>query len=135
MRSTREGARRRGRRREGGVVATEFALIAPILITLVFGIIDFGFVFNAQIALTQAAREGVRVGAIGDNPNETLMEDRFRASFSALGAGVPAVAAAACDAGDTENEATLTATLPFETPMARFGPFTLSSTAVMRCGG
>lgn len=51
--------------REKGTSAVEFAIILPILVMLVFGIIQFGLVFNNYIALTHAAREGARLAAVG----------------------------------------------------------------------
>lgn len=48
-----------------GAAALEFALILPILVLLVCGIIEFGFVFQAQLALTHAAREGARIASVG----------------------------------------------------------------------
>ena len=54
--------------RERGAVAVEFALLAPVLIMLLLGIMEFGRAYNAQITLSSAAREGVRVMAIGNNP-------------------------------------------------------------------
>jgi Flp pilus assembly protein TadG len=48
-----------------GAAAVEFALLLPVLLLMVFGIIDFGRALNAQITLTQAAREGVRLAAVG----------------------------------------------------------------------
>ncbi|MDQ2745587.1 MAG: pilus assembly protein [Chloroflexota bacterium] len=38
----------------------EFALLLPILLFLVMGIIDFGFIFSSRIAIANAARTGVR---------------------------------------------------------------------------
>ena len=52
-------------RGDRGAAAVEFALVMPLLLLLVFGIIDFGRAYNMQIMLTQAAREGVRVAALG----------------------------------------------------------------------
>lgn len=52
-------------RSESGASALEFALVAPILIVLVMGIIEFGFMFQAQLALTHAAREGARMASVG----------------------------------------------------------------------
>jgi Flp pilus assembly protein TadG len=43
----------------------EFALLLPVLLFLIFGLIDFGRALNAQITLTQAAREGARLAALG----------------------------------------------------------------------
>lgn len=45
---------------EDGAAAVEFALVLPVLILLVFGIIEFGLVFNRWLSVTHAAREGVR---------------------------------------------------------------------------
>lgn len=42
--------------------------MVPILILLVLGIIEFGWLFNAQITLTSAAREGARVAVVNDDP-------------------------------------------------------------------
>lgn len=53
----------RGSRR--GAVTVEAALVTPMLITMLFGIIEFGFIFKDLLMLHQAAREGVRVAAIG----------------------------------------------------------------------
>ncbi len=52
---------------ERGAVAVEFALLAPVLVMLLLGIMEFGRAYNAQVTLSSAAREGVRVMAIGNN--------------------------------------------------------------------
>jgi Flp pilus assembly protein TadG len=54
--------RLRGHRDEGAS-ALEFALILPLLIVLVFGVLYGGIVLNDQLSVTQAAREGARFGA------------------------------------------------------------------------
>ena len=59
---------RRKAPRDRGAAAVEFALLLPLLMLLVFGIVDFGRALNAQITLTQAAREGARLAALGE-PN------------------------------------------------------------------
>jgi Flp pilus assembly protein TadG len=51
--------------RDRGTAAVEFVLVLPALLLIVFGIIDFGRALNAQIVLTGAAREGVRLAALG----------------------------------------------------------------------
>ena len=52
---------------EKGASAVEFALILPILIILVFGIVQFGIAFNNYITITHAAREGARIAAVDLN--------------------------------------------------------------------
>jgi len=49
----------------------EFALIMPFLLMLVFGVIQFGTLFNRQQGMHAAAREGARVAAL---PSSTLAE-------------------------------------------------------------
>ncbi len=57
------GIRRRLRRDTDGVVAVEFALILPIMAMLVFGTIEFGMLFRANLTVSQAARAGARTAA------------------------------------------------------------------------
>jgi Flp pilus assembly protein TadG len=51
-------------RSEKGAAAIEFALIAGILFMFVFGIIEFGRIFNELEVLNSAAREGARAAAV-----------------------------------------------------------------------
>jgi Flp pilus assembly protein TadG len=51
---------RRRRQRDDGAVVVEAALILPILLMLVFGIIEFGMLFRANTTVSQAARAGAR---------------------------------------------------------------------------
>ncbi|WP_155369199.1 TadE/TadG family type IV pilus assembly protein [Catellatospora vulcania] len=51
-------------RRDRGAAAVEMALMLPLLLLLVFGIIDFGRMLNTQIRITEAAREGARAVTI-----------------------------------------------------------------------
>lgn len=55
---------------ENGQTLVEFALILPILLLLVMGIIQFGIIFSAQIGITNAAREGARAAAVGYSVSE-----------------------------------------------------------------
>lgn len=51
-------------RNEEGQSMVEFALLLPILMIILLGIVEFGFMFNAQITLNSASREYVRIYAI-----------------------------------------------------------------------
>jgi Flp pilus assembly protein TadG len=56
---------------------TEFALVLPILALLLFGVIQFGIVFNNYIQLTDAVRAGARKGAVGrhlPNPEGAVIQ-------------------------------------------------------------
>jgi Flp pilus assembly protein TadG len=52
---------------ERGQTMTEFALILPILLVLLFGIMQFGVIFNNYVTLTDAARAASRKGAVSRN--------------------------------------------------------------------
>lgn len=53
---------------ERGAAIVEFAIIFPVLIVLLFGVIDFGRAFFVRNNLIAAAREGARAGAVYTNP-------------------------------------------------------------------
>src|SRR5215218_2604286 len=55
-------------RGERGATAVEFAFIVPLLIVLVLGIAEFGRAFQVSGTLSAAAREGVRVMALQNDP-------------------------------------------------------------------
>lgn len=57
------------RRDQRGTAVVEFALVAPILFLLVFGILDFGRALNYYNQLTQLAGQGARAAAVDGNPN------------------------------------------------------------------
>jgi len=62
-------AGRSGRRQERGAAAVEFALVAPLLILLVMGIISYGYMLSFRQALSQGAAEGARAAAVSPYPD------------------------------------------------------------------
>jgi len=52
-------------RDDRGAAAVEFALVLPILLVLVLGIVQFGITFSQWLEMEHAAREGARWGSIG----------------------------------------------------------------------
>ncbi len=55
--------RRRDHRRRGGAIV-EFAVVLPLLLTILFGIIEYGYVFMVRQSLQHAAREGCRLASL-----------------------------------------------------------------------
>lgn len=49
---------------ESGQTMTEFALIMPLLLVLLFGVVQFGIAFNNYVALTDAVRAGARKAVV-----------------------------------------------------------------------
>ena len=51
---------------DSGAAAVEFALVVPLLLLLVFGIINFGVLFSQQVSINNGVREGARRAVVGD---------------------------------------------------------------------
>jgi Flp pilus assembly protein TadG len=56
----------RRKRGQEGAALVEFALIAPILFLILFGLIDFGFIYNDFLSVRQGVRDGARQGAVAN---------------------------------------------------------------------
>jgi Flp pilus assembly protein TadG len=52
-------------RRDAGAELVEFALVLPLLLLVLGGIVDFGILLQRQQVVTNAAREGARLAAVG----------------------------------------------------------------------
>ena len=121
-----------------GAAAVEFALVLPLLLILIFGIIDFGRLLNAKITLTEAAREGARATAL-------LGEDAGSArARSAAGYPIDDPDVHACPSSpDPDDDATVTVRYEFQfiTPISFLlgaggdGTVELSAKGVMPCLG
>ena len=79
--------RLRSRRREGGAVAVEFALIFPLLAIIVFAIIQYGFYFWAMQGGSAAAREAARKAAVGNPTSCSDFENAVRDNVDAIETG------------------------------------------------
>src|SRR5438874_12108309 len=66
FRSTKSSSQRRGRR---GSAVLDAALVFPILLSLTFGAIEYGYYFFVKNTLQGAAREGCRSGIVLNNAN------------------------------------------------------------------
>ena len=123
-----------------GATAVEFALVLPVLLMILMGIVDFGRALNAQVTLTQAVREGARLAAL-KQPNVVS-----RTQGAATGLSGVAVTVTSCPTppSASSNASVLASvTFNFVTPVGAlaglfggggFGaPITLSATGVMPC--
>jgi hypothetical protein len=75
---------RRRRRSDSGAELIELAIVLPILLIVVAGIVDFGFLFRRYEAITNAAREGARV-AILPNFNDVDVQERVKQYIDSTG--------------------------------------------------
>jgi Flp pilus assembly protein TadG len=135
---------RRGRL-DRGAAAVEMALVMPLLIAMIIGIIDFSRIFNAELQLSQAAREGVRLASLRPNPSApevTAILDRavlaapnpaFGAALTRGGVTLPTPCPAAT-ALTTASVAVVQVTYQFQGIFWMNGKY-LTQKAVMRCLG
>jgi Flp pilus assembly protein TadG len=126
-------------RRDRGAAAVEFALVLPVLLLVMCGIVDFGRAYNAQVTLTQSAREGARLAALA----QPDVVNRTRAAAVPL-SGV-GVAVTSCPSGSTGDAVVVTSySFSFVTPVGALaglfgasfgGPLAMTGRGVMRCQG
>lgn len=117
----------------------EFAIVLPLLLLLIGGMVDFGRLFYTEVMLTNAAREGTRAEMYG-NPPDT----RANAALSGKVQNASVTINSPCAAGATTGYAQITVSAPFQwtllkPAMALFGGTiadpTLTGKAKMQCGG
>lgn len=129
---------------ERGAAAVEFALLAPVLIMLLLGIMEFGRAYNAQITLSNAAREGVRVMAINNSQsaakvatknvagalNPGLKDEKIVFKYQTTPATTPVPTACSANV-----QVTVTIDYSLSTMTGIAGPFAMKGTGTMQCGG
>jgi Flp pilus assembly protein TadG len=121
---------------ERGAAALELALILPILVLLVFGIIEFGRGYNANVEIQGAVREGARSLSLGGTTSQA--ESTVQAAASNL-TPITFSNETTCSPRDGASvppkNATITATynLSYNIPLFKSGAWTITATGVIRC--
>ncbi len=126
------------RKKRRGAAAVEFAVVAPIFLLLVFGMIEYGRMVMVQQVITNASREGARVGVLDGSTNldVTSIVTQYLTSGSISGATITVTPTNPEDAA-FGDPVTVTVDIPFSqvswlpSPMY-LGGTTLSATTVMR---
>ena len=73
---------------ERGAAAVEFALLLPVLLTILYGIIEFGMIMYGREVVTNASREGARAGIIQVSPKPTSGQITAIATNYLTGTGI-----------------------------------------------
>lgn len=79
-----KGRMRRGRSQRGarrGAAVVEFAVVTPLLLMMIFGVMEFGWAFMVHETLTNAAREACRVGVLQDSTDDDI-QARFAVAIA-----------------------------------------------------
>ena len=139
---------------DSGATAVEFALVLPLLLVLVVGLIDFGRMGFVQVSVTAASREGARFSSLYSSgvPNTQTLKDFVESAAPGAarvaqldGAGFLTVANTQCSAAQSSENTTVTASTTFKwllpvglvtiiSPGATWlQDFTITSTGTMRC--
>ncbi|MGQ0848910.1 MAG: TadE/TadG family type IV pilus assembly protein [Actinomycetota bacterium] len=124
------------RRSERGANLVEFAILAPLLILLLFGIIEFGWLFGQYNDVRHGAREGARFAAV-DAGDTNAVRDSICTAMEGLSAGMSSIVIDLTDSATVGTQSTVTVTatitslsgLPLITT---FLPSQLSSTVTFR---
>ena len=74
------------RKSEDGAELIEMAIVLPLLLLLIMGLVDFGFLFQRYVVLTNAAAEGARVAGL---PGYSNADATARVQAYATNGGVP----------------------------------------------
>jgi len=93
---------------ERGAAAVEFALVVPMLLILVFGIIETSKAFNAQATLSAAAREGARALSQGDTLASAVSAVQTAAGSLALSSSTITITPTTCVGITTTTTVTVT---------------------------
>jgi len=106
---------RRGR--EQGQTMAEFTLVLPVLAILLFGVIQFGIVFNNYLAVTDAVRAGARQAAVARYLPPGQRDSKVRAKVYSSAQGLDTsklkVTVSASSNWDPGSDVTVTASYPF----------------------
>lgn len=114
--SRRPGAKRR---RDLGAAAVEFALILPVLLSVVFGILEYGWIFYQQFNLASAVRNGLRQGVTvsqtaSPDPRASAI-DKTKADLQTMGISPGTVTVTATYAGSMPTKTmTLSAGMTYQ---------------------
>jgi Flp pilus assembly protein TadG len=100
-----------------GQTMAEFSLVLPVLAILLFGVIQFGIVFNNYLAVTDAVRAGARQAAVARSlppaEREAKVEAKVRASAENLDQDILEVTVDPSDDWEPGSDVTVTATYEY----------------------
>ncbi|WP_022910708.1 TadE/TadG family type IV pilus assembly protein [Aestuariimicrobium kwangyangense] len=123
----------KGRKGQRGAAAVEFALVLPVLLVLLLGIIEYGYQFFLYGSAAGAAREGARAMAISTKSADAVTKADLAFTNTTGKIGSIAVSpGGTCTAG---NPVVVTVTYNYSGLTGFFGSKHVTGKGEMRCGG
>jgi Flp pilus assembly protein TadG len=130
---------RRLRHDTRGQALLEFALILPVLLLLVLGIVEFGRAWNLAQMMSDVAREGTRRAVVADGSTEQSVKDFMALKLETAGVPIQAITIEFSQTGANwrsggSDMQTGTITIPYSWMFfgRAFRPITLTSSFTMR---
>jgi Flp pilus assembly protein TadG len=105
---------RRTKNSENGQALVEFALVAPILFLLLFGIVQFGIAFMNNVALTDAVRTGARKAAVSRSAADPTQATKSAVLGAANDLNQSKVSVTVTSDWVSGDNVTVTATYPYQ---------------------
>lgn len=129
--------RRQIRRRiasDRGAVLAEFAVLVPVLVTLLFGVIQMSIAFNRHQAVHAAAREGARVASL---PTSSTADACARVQTALTGINFQntpsCTVTGSCSGGSANVQVVVSAEHTVNLAMAGTRSLTITGTGDFRC--
>ncbi|MDE8667141.1 pilus assembly protein [Pseudarthrobacter sp. H3Y2-7] len=130
------------RSKEIGAVAVEFALILPIFLALILGIVEYGRAFSIQVSMAEGAREAARYSAIHYSDTgyaKSTAQQKAVDAAPIANLKLTDVDISAC-APNEDSIVTISVATKYLTGLPTLVPFlpdimNISAKGVMRCGG
>jgi Flp pilus assembly protein TadG len=96
-----------------GAAVVEFAVVAPLLLTLLFGIIEYGYVFMVRQTAIHAAREACRIAVLQTTTDPyTEVTDRVEQTLGATGLAAGEYTVTLTHASQADPTETVTISIP-----------------------
>ena len=99
-----------GKKMRRAAVAVELAVVTPVLLTMLFGIVEFGWIFTVQQGVTTAAREGARAAVL---PGATVADVESRVADYTQPLGLTGYVTTVACGDDGSPSGTVTVSIPY----------------------
>lgn len=98
----------------------EFALVVPLMLVILFGVIQFGMVYNDYVTLTDATRVGARKAAVSRHEANPVGVTVAKVGSSASGLDLSKLNVSVNGTWEHGEDVTVSATYPYDVDLLGF---------------